>query len=121
MDTKKGGRPRIEKENEIKSERLYLRFDPIEMQKINVFYAKYNTEQLQKSVFLRELLLQAISTDRIKVTQFVSPFDQKQLIKIGTNVNQLAKRLNSVGQLSDSERKTHSELINKLLSILDDR
>jgi hypothetical protein len=88
---KKGkfGRKKLE-EHKVLSERVYVRFSKIDY---NIIKHKASSTGKNISLFVRELALMKISD--IKIESKTDAINTNQLKKVGVNLNQISKNLNT--------------------------
>ena len=98
----KGGRPpksKYEKMSKLVS--IYL--TPEESELINNSLLDYNISNYSKSEFFRTIILKTINQREIVFKRNSDPKIVLELNRIGINLNQIAKKLNSLNALSSND------------------
>jgi len=113
----KGGRPR-KGQNQIvhKGYRTYLN------RKENDLFIEYidtnNLHSYSKSEIIKRFLLDGISGKKVDFIVNESPKYMFELNKIGSNINQIAKKMNSIDSISSHDQERLYNVLNDLNNIL---
>lgn len=114
----KGGRPKID-DPKLKSDNKFtLYFNGYEIEKINKYVLKELGENHSKSDFYKTILLNHIENKSIIIKTSRPTLELSELNSIGNNVNQIAKKLNSVNNLTPQELLKFNLLMTKLLELI---
>ena len=114
----KGGRPELA-ENAKKKNRFSIQFSDIELQEIKDFLEeKKFQKKFPNSSFFQDLILNTIKNRPILSTTQVMNFDIVALNRIGNNLNQLAKKANSINTLGADDRKKINTALDELSKTL---
>ncbi|MFV1450306.1 plasmid mobilization relaxosome protein MobC [Maribacter sp. HS] len=95
----KGGRPpKLKNEKMSKLVSIYL--TPVELELINIYLSENNVINISKSEFFRTIILKTIDQREIVLKRNSDPKIVLELNRIGLNLNQIAKKMNSLNALS---------------------
>lgn len=98
----KGGRP-PKSDNEKMSKLVSIYLTPEESELINNFLLDNNICNYSKSEFFRTIILKTIDQREIVLKRNSDPKIVLELNRIGLNLNQIAKKLNSLNALSSDD------------------
>ena len=116
----------IKNEKEKLSERINLRLTKSEYLKLK---AKADEQNLTVNLFLRSKILEVAPpvnpivlekkvVKRVRDLPKIDPKMQKELNSIGVNINQIAKKVNTTGDLYPEEMQELKEMVKELWRIL---
>ncbi len=115
-----GGRPKISDKHK-KIIRFSIQFTPVEEQIIIKYLDKNNLVKISKSNFFKNIILNSIQNNVINFKRNADPKALLALNKIGNNINQIAKKSNSIDALGDADiKKLHLalETISQIITVL---
>lgn len=110
-------RPKKEK-REILSEQILIRFNKNQIEEIKKYVRDNIGESKDISSFLRDIILKTIRDEKIQFVKMYSPEYLFELNKIGINLNQLARKVNSYVEFREYDFPKLEELINKITNII---
>ncbi|SCY19034.1 hypothetical protein SAMN05192588_1589 [Nonlabens sp. Hel1_33_55] len=121
MSKSKGGRPRIKCQKEVRKVRINLSFNQNEKEAIDMFCKKYNHINQSKGAFLRDVLMEIITSNKVTVVEYISPYDINELNRIGVNLNQVCKKIQTFPNLGQADQQRIYQIIHDISKIIYDR
>lgn len=113
----KGGAPKKDaSEKIVKGVSIY--FNQKELDELEEFIVKKNLTQNKKSALIKEITLKTIRNKEVVLKKNADPELLLAVNKIGTNINQVAKKLNSLDKLSTADRNKFDEALGQIGTII---
>lgn len=110
---------RPKKDNSEKyTERVYIRFNKNQIKEIKKYIENNTGETQDISFFLREIILKTIREEKIQFISTYSPEYLFELNKIGVNLNQISKKINSYREVREYDLPKIEEILNKISQII---
>lgn len=113
----KGGAPKKnDSEKIVKGISIY--FNQKELDEFDEFISTKNLVQNKKSSLIKEITLKTIRNEDIIFKKNADPKLFLTLNKVGTNINQIAKKLNSLDKVSESDRMKFENALTDISKII---
>lgn len=110
---------RPKKDNSEKlSEQVLIRFNKNQIKEIKKYIEDKTGDTQDISFFLREIILKTIHEEKIQFISTYSPEYLFELNKIGVNLNQISKKINSYREVREYDLPKIEEIINKISQII---
>ncbi|WP_291960191.1 plasmid mobilization relaxosome protein MobC [Maribacter sp.] len=113
----KGGAPKKAESDKI-AKGISIYFNAKELELFDDFIQKNNLVERKKSALIKQVLMKTIQNDEVILKKNTDPKLFLELNKIGTNINQIAKKFNSLDKISNADHLKYDELLRQLGSIL---
>lgn len=113
----KGGAPK-KKDSEKVVKGISIYFNSNELKELDNFISEKNLVTSKKSSLIKEILLQTIRNKDVVLRKNTDPKLFLELNKVGTNINQIAKKLNSLEKISGSDNDRYNNLLAQLETIM---
>lgn len=105
-----GGRPKKDKSEKV-AQGISVYFTQNELSEVEEFISKNNLKERKKSFLIKEIFLKKIRGGAVMFKKNTDPALLLQLNRIGNNLNQIAKKANSIDDLSQKDVDKLSETI----------
>lgn len=113
----KGGAPKKKDSDKI-VKGISIYFNPKELKELDDFISKKNLVQNKKSALIKDILLKTVRNEDVILKKNTDPKLFLELNRIGTNINQIAKKFNSLDKISESDRHKYDDLLKQLVQII---
>jgi hypothetical protein len=113
----KGGAPKKNNSEKI-VKGISIYFNQKELDEFDEFISTKNLVQNKKSSLIKEITLKTIRNEDIILKKNADPKLFLALNKVGTNINQIAKKLNSLDKVSESDRMKFENALTDISKII---
>lgn len=113
----KGGAPKKKDSDKI-VKGISIYFNPNELQELDEFILEKNLVEHKKSALIKDILFKTVRNKEVILKKNTDPKLFLVLNKIGTNINQIAKKLNSLEKISGEDHDKYDSLLNQLNVII---
>jgi hypothetical protein len=113
----KGGAPKKNNSEKI-VKGISIYFNQKELDEFDEFISTKNLVQNKKSSLIKEITLKTIRNEDIILKKNADPKLFLALNKVGTNINQIAKKLNSLDKVSESDRMKFENVLTDISKII---
>lgn len=113
----KGGAPKKKDSDKI-VKGISIYFNPNELQELDEFILEKNLVEHKKSALIKDILFKTVRNKEVILKKNTDPKLFLALNKIGTNINQIAKKLNSLEKISGEDHDKYDSLLNQLNVII---
>lgn len=114
----KGGRPKLIDPNLTKNHKFTIYLNTYEKELIDEYFEKILNSNIKYGPLFTEIILKSIQNKSINITNIKPTIEISALNSIGNNINQIAKKLNSVHHLNANDLQKYDNLLDKLLILI---
>lgn len=116
--TNKGGRPQYEDDKKKKKHKYTVYFNTYEKEIIDLFIEDKLDYNPKYGPLFKDIIINTVQSNKINIINVRPTLELSAINSVGNNLNQIAKKLNSIDHLNENDLKKLDEVIDKLLTLI---